>query len=200
MTFEDITIEQYIKAKWRGDRSIITTDEELKDIETEYIDAAGLYESEEFSKVCYIHYLNNRINSVNLSIELQMKFLDEFGVPNIAAFSFLKKFGHTVVWKGNKEEFKKMLERIASKEKKYVSMLEKNIKELGDIRKNKNANKPQEEKTDKEVREAFIRTLISLGKVYLNLNRKETMLDEMAYMIKQQSEERENIENSKRKP
>lgn len=198
MTFEDITIEQYMKAKWRGDRTFITTDELLKDIETEYIDAAGLYESEEFGKIVYIHYLNNRVNSISLSLRLQRDFLEEFGQPNIPALSFLRKFAHKVEWRDDKKSFLETLDRIEMKEKKYISQLEKNIKELGDIRNNKKKeNKP--EKTEKEIRESFVRTLVSLGKIYINLNREKTYMDELAAMIKCQSDEAEKIENSKSK-
>ena len=43
MEIDEITINQYKNAKWKDDRSLIN-EEQLKKIENDYIDIAGLFE------------------------------------------------------------------------------------------------------------------------------------------------------------
>jgi len=190
MTFEDITIDQYINAKWKGDISVVSP-EELETIQEQYADTSGLYESEEFSKVAYIHYLNNRINSVKLSIRLQYEFIENFGKPYIPELKFFKKFGHRVEWNDNMEKFLEELRKIDQKEKKYISQLENAIKELTDLR----AKREKKDPPKKQTRQDFIATIISLGKVGYRIKRSETTLEEVALMIKKQYEEAAEINN-----
>jgi len=189
MTYEDVTINQYINAKWKGDTTHLSF-EELSEIESEYIDTAGLFESEEFHKVAYIHYLNNRKNSISLSIRLQEEFIKEFNIPYIPELKFFKKFGHIVKWnEGDIEGFIEQLRKVEYKEKKYISQLETSIKELTDLRKKRNSG----EKPKEQTRGKFISTLISLGKIGYDINRNETTMEELAYMIKNQSDEAARI-------
>lgn len=191
-TYEDISIEEYINAKWRGDISVISP-EEFVEIETQYIDTAGLYESAEFEKVSYIHYLNNRKNSIALSIRLQREFIENFNIPYVPELGFFKKFGHTVKWNNDITDFIEQLRRIESKEKKYISQLEIAIKELTDMREKKEKGVQQK----KQTRGEFVSTLISLGKCGYRIKRKETSLEELAYMIKQQKEEQDKLNKHK---
>lgn len=193
MQYEDCTINQYIKAKFKKDYTEISK-EQLKEIETEYVDTSGLYDSEEFAKTSYIHYLTNRKNSIALSIRLQEEFLVEFGVPFIQELKFLKKFGHTVTWNGDVKDFNRQIRKIEEKEARYTSQLEKCIKELIELRKKNDAAKGEEKI---ENRGSFIATLISLGKIGYDIRRDETTMEDLAYMIKKQMEEVEQIKNKK---
>lgn len=172
-----------MSALFKADRSVMS-EEEFKIVYTEYVDTAGLFASEEFSKVSYIHYLNNRINSVKLAIKLQKDFIDNFDIAYIDGLPFFKKFGHTIYW-NDKISFLKALDKIEKKEFKYISQLEKNYKELTESRIKKN----RKEKTVEQTRGSFIRTLNSLGKIGYKIQQDITTVEELAWMIKQQSEE-----------
>ena len=192
MAYEKYTVKQFEDALFNKDRSVIS-DEEFKIVYSEYIDTAELFDSEEFTKVSYIHYLNNRINSVKIALRLQREFLNNFGVPNVPEFKFLKKFGHNLFWDGNETRFEESLKRIESKEFKYMSELEVCIKRLVDSRLKKN-NKDTSEVLR---RESFVRTIISLGKIGYRIDKFVTTVEELAFMIKLQLEELKEVKNRK---
>lgn len=186
MAFEKYNLEQFIDALYSGNRSVIS-EEELSVVYSEYVDIAGLFDTEEFEKICYIHFLENRINSLKIATKLQVDFLEEFGIPYIQNFEFFKKFGYNLVW-NNKDGFLSQIEKIKNKELKYIPRIESSIKELNTIRENKNKIK-QKEQTQQEKRGSMIRTINSLNKIGYSINKKETTVEEFAYMIKQQTEE-----------
>lgn len=192
MAFEKYTVRQYMNAKYRDDFTITGIPEhEVNIAHTEYIDVAGLFQSEEFNKVSYIHFLNNRINTIKLSIRLQKDFLDNFDIPYQEGFKMFKKFGHNLYW-NNKEQFLRELTKIEMKENKYISQLEKNIKELKEER----LKSIKKEVTVEQSRGSFIRTVNSLGKLGYKIDMDKTMLEEFAYMIKQQTEENEALKQT----
>lgn len=192
MAYELYTVQQYMDALYKGDRSVMS-EEILKEVNTEYIDTAGLYETEEFQKVSHIHYINNRINTIKLEIALQKRFLSEFGVPFINQFEWFKKrFGHRLVWKCNEldilecqDDFLEQLKKIELKENKYISTVEKDIKELIEMRDKKNSKKVS---SNEESRGSFIRTLISLRKLNYVIVNTVTTVEELSWMIKMQQE------------
>lgn len=193
MQAKDCSVRNFMKSYF--DRDFTTISEpDIKDIYTEYVDIAGLFETEEFARVCHVHYLNNRINSVRLSIKLQTDFLEGFGTPYIPELKFFNKFGHKLMWHEDKKRFLDDLKKIELKENKYISTLESKMKELIELRKSKSNNEQPKELS----RNAFIRTLNSLGKMGYKIDKDDTMMDEVALMIKQQSEEAEQIKNSRK--
>lgn len=193
LTYEDVTIDDYIKAKFKNDFSVIPK-EDFDNIEVQYIDTSGLYETEEFSKIAYIHYLNNRKNSISLSIRLQTEFLNVFGKPYIPELVFFKKFGYNIVWKDSAEIFFNDLKKIQDSEKKYTSRLENEIKELIKLREKKqNSNE-----SVSQTRHDFISTIISLGKIGYKIDKNTTTLEEFSLMIKKQNEEAEAFKKSKK--
>jgi hypothetical protein len=198
--YEDYSVRQFMNAWFKKDFSQMS-EEHFNVAYTEYVDTAGLYETDEFERVTYIHFLNNRINSVKLGLRLQRMFLLEFDAPYQPAFSFFEEFGHYLKWTGDVGKFLADLEKIENKEKKYISVLEGKIKELNELKKNK-SKKSEEEKDeeDKEkdmnkTREAFVRTLNSLGKIGYKIDKDTTTVEELALMIKQQQEEYESLKN-----
>lgn len=184
--YEDITIRQFMNASWKGDRSVIN-EEQLKIAETEYIDTAGLYETESFNKECYIQFLTTRINVVTIGIRLQREFLQEFDVPYSPELKVFHKYGHYPVWENNKEKFLKSLTMIEKMEKVYISQLEIKIKELEDYKKLKDTK--EQNQSIKVSRGSFIQTVNSLGKLNYKIYYDTTRLEEMAYMVKAQLEE-----------
>lgn len=184
MAYENYTVRQFENAMFKNDRTVMD-EETFQLVNTEYIDTAGLYETEEFSQVTYIHYLNGRINTVKIAIRLQREFLEEFGVPYQPGFEVLKKNGYSLYWKNDKEQFLKSLERIENKDKKYLSELEGCMKKLKDTR----AKKNNKEESVKISRGSWIRTINSLGKIGYKIDKDKETVEDLAYMIKAQTEE-----------
>lgn len=185
MAFENYTVRQYINARFAGDRTVMS-DEEYNIVHTEFIDAAGLYETEEFGDVSYIYFLNNRINTINIGIRLHREFLVDFKFPYIEQLNRFEKYGHRLYWNNNEEDFLKQLDRIENREKKYVSQLENCIKLLKDKRQKK-INK--ETVSKKDFRGDFIMMLNSLGKNGYKIDKDKETVEDIAYMVKQQTEE-----------
>lgn len=192
MAFEDYTIKQFMKAWFKEDYSEISQSE-FKLVYDEYIDASGLFVSEDFDKVSYVNFLLNRINSVKIFLELQIKYLEEFEVPNVEKFSFLKKFGYSLKWNNSCKDFRNQIESIKSKEIKYVTKLNSSIKEIEEKKEKDKANKKEPSKKDS--RNSFIRMLNSLGKNGFRIDNEKTTVEELALMIKQQIEEIEILKS-----
>lgn len=197
MAYELYTVRQFMNAWFRNDYSIIS-EEEFRVVRTEYIDTAGLYDENIFQKVCYIYFLNSRINSISLSLKLQKDFLKEFDIPYKPAFSFLSKFGHRVKWNNDIDDFLQQLDKIERRESRYTSMIENEIVELKKLQKQAKIN-DEEEEDIKVVRERFIRTINTLGKIGYKIEYDGTTVEEMALMIKQQTEEVESMNNNNMK-
>lgn len=186
MAFENYTIAQFMDAMFKNDRSVIS-EEELAIVYEEYIDVAEIYEKEKFENSKYVNFIANRINSVHLSIKLQKEFLEEFGVPFEKELVFFRKFGYIVRWT-NKEAFLKKLEEIENKEKKYISQLEGRIKEMIE----KDIKREKGEITIKQSRGSFIKTINSLNKVGYKIDKNSDTVEDLAYMIKQETEDSKN--------
>lgn len=191
MAFEKYTVRQFEKAWFDDDRSVMD-EYEFKQVHTEYMDTSGLFENEEFDKVCYIYWLNNRINSIKLGITLQKEFLKLFSIPYKPAFSFFVEFGHNLKWNDNVDDFEQQLFVVETREKMYIGELEGAMNELKEIRNKRNKG---ETPTTKKSRSSFIRTRNTLGKIGYPIDPDKTTVEEMALMIKQQSEEAEQFKN-----
>lgn len=180
--YEDITIREFQNALYKDDRSIMN-EEELNICNTEFIDTAGLYDSDEFNKVAYIAQLNNRINTIRLSIKLQKDFVEEFNICYKPGLQKFKQFGYSVKWI-DKETFLNKLYEIEMSEKMYISQVEIKGKELEKLRESRG---PKEDM--KKTRGNFIKIINSLGKANYRIDNDKTTVEELAYMIKQRSEE-----------
>ena len=192
MAYENYTIQQYMDAKYKGDRSVMS-EEEFQIVQTEYIDTAGLYESEEFSKVCYITFVSGRINSVNTAIRLHREFINHIGQPYLPGFEFMKLKGHKLYWNKNYpdriEDFLKQLEKVEQRERKWTSILENEIKNLTEMRLKKKNGVKDDETGEKEKRGGFIKTINSLRKIGYPIVLKENTMEEFSYMVKQARED-----------
>lgn len=183
MQLDEITIDDFRRAKFKGDRSVIKTDDDLSEVEVVYYDIAGLFETEDFNRVSHINYLSTRNNSVEFFCKLQIEFLIEFSVPYISGFEFIKKFGYNLKWEKDHLDFLSQIEKIRKREKKFIDQLEGAINELEEYRsKNK-----KEDGVKKEVTiGSFLNTLFSLRKCGFQFDNKSTSMEELAYMIKYQ--------------
>lgn len=188
MAFEDVIINDFMDCWFKKDYSKISEDD-FGIIYGEYMDTSGMFATAQFDLVIYIQDLSNRINSINYFIEIQNKFLKEFGVPYVDHFSFVEKFGHKLIWKDN-ETFIKDCKKILLKERKYHTILKTKENQLIEERKKQNNG---EVVTDKQTRQSFIRMLNSLSKIGYNIDRTKTTVEELALMLKQHYEESEKI-------
>ena len=192
MAFENYTILQFIDALYKDDRSVMSEDE-LNIVYDEYVDISELYDIERLQDSKYIHFLNNRINSVKMAIKLQKMFLEEFGVPYEQEFIFFRRFGYIIKWK-DKESFLIQLEKIENGEKKFISQLEGKVKEFIEKEEKKLKEKEDEEKEGKvtkikQSRGAFISMLNSLRKIGWVLDKQKDTVEDLAYAIKSQLDE-----------
>lgn len=167
------------------------TEEIFEQCKSEYVDTAGLYQSEDFEKVSYIYFLNNRVNSVSIFLKAQRLFIKEFGQPCEEYFKFIKKFGHNLRWSNNLENFEIQLKTIEQKETLYASRLKKEIKELKESR-----EKQVKVKTEDTTRATFFKTLNSLGKIGYKFDEDKTTVERLALIIVQQKQEIDSIKNT----
>ena len=184
MAFEKYNIKQFKSAWFEQDYSELSK-EEFDICYTEYVDTAGLFNTENFEKITYINYLANRINSVNLAIKTHKDFIRDFGVHYESGLKFFEKFGHYIKF-NTLEQFLKDLDKIELKERKYISELENASVDLGKL-KTKKDNKVS---TVKESRASFIRMLSSLRKIGWVIDDYVTTIEELAIIVKSQSEQR----------
>lgn len=182
--YEDVTIKDFSDA-WFKEKYDKLSKDDFETCYSEYIDAAGLFATEEFDIVANIHYLNNRINSVKLWVDLQKKFINIFAEPYQEAFKFINKFGHKLKWNNDIENFINQLDLILVKESKYQVEFDKKQKQLLDARKKRG----NQESNPKQSREQFLMMLNSLGKIGYKIDKNETTVEELALMLKQQEEE-----------
>lgn len=184
MAYELFTIRQFENAMFKGDRSVMD-DETFNIVFNEYIDKAKLYETEQFAKVTYIHYLSSRNNIIKLAIKLQREFVKSFGEPCVENFDIFKSRGISIKWDGDLGDFLELLSKIEKNEMKFVSELENCIKDLMELKKRK---------TDKEIsetirRESWMMTIITLLKIGYKIDKDKETVEELALMILNQTEE-----------
>lgn len=199
MTYEDCTIENFMSCWFSKDYSNVS-EQEFKIIYAQYLDASGLFLTEDFERISLIRHLNQRLNYVKLFIKLQRNYIIEFDKPFLRPdeFETLKQeYGYVLVWREDLVDFENQLKRIESKEIKHNSFLEGKIKELNDSRKDvdKEIKIENDEEKLKKSRISFIRMLNSLGKIGFKLDRKTTFVEELALMIRQQIEDSEEQSN-----
>lgn len=189
MAYEIYTIQQFMDAWFNNSRDVIKSEEEFAKVYSEYIDTSGLYITEEFDKMAYITFLENRINTIELFIYNQERYYEDFGVPYFPAFEIISKYGHKYKWDGNGDAFLKFLLNVKTKETKYKSLLSAAEQELDEIRsKNKKDKSLSEGKKETSTRHSFIRMMNSLCQNGFSISKKDTTVEELSLMIKQQLE------------
>ena len=178
-----------MSAWFKEDYSQLSKDD-FDTVYSEYIDATGMFASEEFDLVSGIHYINNRINTIKTWVSLQKQCLFLLGEPFLDELDFLSKYGHHVSWNNDIEDFNKQLDRIIIRDSRYQIDLEQKYKKLDELKNKKDIKEP----TKKDEREQFIRMINSLGKIGFNIDKNETTVEELALMLKQQFEENDKLE------
>jgi hypothetical protein len=176
------TINEFMSCLFENDFSVIPEDT-FKDIHTEYIDISGQYESAEYEHIKTILTLSTRIELIKTYLYIEYQFLCQFERPFLPACRDLKKFGYTLTWRDDTEDFVRQLEDIEQREKKFNLQLEGEKKIL---EKSRNAtNEPV-----KQSRKEFLKMIIDLQKQNYKIDRDKTTVEELAITI---SELRDNI-------
>lgn len=189
MAYESYTVQQFFDARYKDDRSIMS-EEVYKTVEEEFVDTAGLYNTDEFDKVSYIHFLHNRVNTIGISLNSQRDFVKEFGIAYIPNFELLQEFGYFLIWE-NEKQFLDQLQSIEYCEMVFVDELQNSIKELNDLK--EQSKKTRKVYSKKQSRESLVRTIVSLRKLGHQIKNTETTVEELAICIKDQKESAENL-------
>jgi hypothetical protein len=196
------TIRQFMQCSFDGKLKVLILEGEASDedlraafeyIYAEYVDFSDLYQSQEFEMVAYINSLDTRIQVVKRFVDLQRKFLAQFGMPYLPGFEMVKRYGHHIYWDAHypdKDVFLKKLSQIELKEKKYETKVSQKVTELLELRK----KKVKKEHTILESRKDFVTMLNRLQQARFNIDKDKTSVEELALMIKDQ---RDQIEETK---
>jgi hypothetical protein len=186
--YEEVTIDMFMEA-WFKEKYDRLSKEDFDICYAEYIDATGLFATEEFDLVAGIHYLTNKVNSIRIWVSLQRQYILIFQEPYLEHLDFLTRYGYNIKWNGDVEDFEKQLNNILLRDSKSKVDLESKQKKLNDLRDKK--DKPL---TPKQTREQFIRMMNSLGKIGFTISKKETTVEELALMLTQQFEEQDKLQ------
>lgn len=184
MAYELWTIRQVERAWFNKDYSEISEDL-FKIIYTEFVDTTGGYIGAHFDKLSYIKLLENRINTVNKFITLQILFVEEFGVAYQKSFEIVKQYGYSVKWAGDKDRFLQQLEDIKVQESYTNSDLQISIKEFEEL---ENSEK-QPEQTLKQKRENWMNCVNSLIKIGYPIDKDKMMFEEISFIIKYEKDQ-----------
>lgn len=197
---EDCTIKQFMDCCFKDKYKVLliegdASDELLKAafeyIYAEYVDYAQLYQNREFEITAYIESLGNRMATVKRFIELQKRFISEFGCPYVMGFEIVEKYGYRLQWdfdNPNKEVFLKSLSKIRVSEKRYELEIDKKVKELVDLHKKKTSKTF----TILESRKEFISMLTRLQQARYQIDREKTTVEELAICIRDQRDQQES--------
>lgn len=195
----DCTVKQFIRCAFEQKYRVLliegqATDDELREafefIYSQYIDYAGLYETREFEMSAYINSLDNRIQTIKRFTELQLSFIAEFELPFIPGFEMVEKYGHHLYWDDEQpdiEAFKKRLQQIGGKEKKYESILKNKVTELIEFRR----RQIKKEFTLLETRKQFMTMLNRLQQQKFVIDKATTTVEELALMIQDSRDQAE---------
>lgn len=169
---------------WFDEDTSVMNVEQFQKLYYEYIDLSGSAFNKDFEKKAHINYLITRTNSVKLFINLQREFVKDFDICYKPNLSFLSNFGYTFKWE-NKEQFLKLLNKIESKEQKYIIQLEELAASISE----------EHNEEEKQTRKGFMSNIISLRKNGYEVNLNETTVEELALSIKHSIDEYNNYKN-----
>jgi hypothetical protein len=198
---QDCSIRDFMRCLFDTKYSVLlkegeATDEEMKaafdNIQSEYIDMAGQYESGEYYASKDAMEIELRIKVVSSLLELQKQSLAQISLPYFPAFSEFKKFGYRLKWNDDFGQFTQQLDKVESGEKKALIELDMAFKMLESYR-----NKNQLSANEKPDRKEFIKLLNCLQRDKYTIDKEKTSMEDLAYMISEQRDQVRNMELSK---
>jgi transcriptional regulator with PAS, ATPase and Fis domain len=182
------------------------TDKQLKeafeDIVIEYIDLAGLVDNEEIGLTKRIEQLRIRVTVIDTAIGLQKQSIRHFREPFVEGLPLLKKYGYSIAWNKDAEQFLKELSRIETREKVQQVYLLEAEKEVEQLKKNKSAKVSKDIRNPTKERQKFIDLLTTLPTAGYMIDKERTTVEELASMIRQYNEasrQREQVAHQKAK-
>lgn len=190
---QDCNVAKFMACCFGGKYDVLLIDgtisnpEDLKTafefIYAEFIDLAALWETREFELYAYITHLDGRINMVKQFVNLQKRFIAEFGIPFMAGFGLVKKYGHSLSFipgESNIDVFLKKLDAILMGEKRTEHEMTIKINELADLHKKKAAKQHVQLQTRSE----FVTMLNRLQQNKFVIDREKTTVEDLALIIK----------------
>jgi hypothetical protein len=179
--YSNCTIAMFMDAAFNDARDVLS-DEDLANINNQYLDESGLYLNTDFELVASINFLQNRINCINLGLQIHRQCLKLCGVPVVDRLDYFTKWGHYLTWRDDIANFEKQLNNIETKEKRFISQINAKKKQLEDFR------KIQPKQDTKQSRINFLRMLVSLQKLNYKIDKHSTTMEDLAIMIKDNKE------------
>jgi len=188
----DCTVKQFMDCLFAQRYKVLIlegepSEEELRNahelIYAQYVDLSGLFVTREFELSAYIQSLENRLNTVIRFIELQRAYIAEFGRPFTPAFHIVKKYGHSLYWNHDSPDlplFLAKMDKMPAKEARYKVELDAKKKELFDMQR----KKVKGEYNPLESRGQFVTMLNRLQQAKFVIEKPNTSVEELAYMIK----------------
>ena len=183
----ECTINQYIKCRFDGKYNVLGegSETELKEafyqIETEYIDLSGQYESGDYESIKSIISLGTRIKHIELLLFINQECIKEFNSPWLPSIVDFKKYGYNLTWNKSIDDFLAQLQNVESSEKIFIVELE--------IAKSKLKKPDENEETKTFKRADFIKMIINLQKLKYIIDRDKTTMEEFAIMVGEAREE-----------
>lgn len=190
VTASSCTIKRFISAWFDNEREEI----DFEAIHLEYVDLSGIGKTRQLELEARVQWINNRVERVKMLIYALRTCIEEFGFPFQAAIDDLRKMGHKLTWPEEKVLFLQQLQRIESKEKKYIMQLDEAIGELNAFVEQQNTGAAQ---TNIQSRQSFITNINVIRKSGYPVIQNETTVEEFALMIKAHNEEIERQNKKK---
>lgn len=188
------SLKRFMSAWFDNEREEI----DFESIHLEYVDLSGIGKTAQLELEARVQWINNRIERVKMLIYALRMCLEEFGRPFQAAIEDLRKMGHKLTWSQESADVGLMLQqlqRIESKEKRFLIQLEDAQTALDTFIQNQNAGAPQ---TNIQTRQSFITNMNVLRKEGYPVIQNETTVEEFALMIKAHNEEIERQNKTKK--
>lgn len=175
-TLADITVHQFMRCLFHGEREGIDNWEELF---TLYVDISGMGETRQLGILTTLHKLKTRLSFIDGFIDYQKRFFEITKEPAQDKIPDLHKYGHRLVWKQDADNWEQQLNRVLTREKTNVvemNILQKEFDEL---------NTTGVVKEDDRARNDFIRLMNAVSKENgYRVDKMNTTMEEYGLMIK----------------
>ena len=183
MIYEEVIIKDFIDA-WFNKKYNKLPKDFFEICYNEYIDTTGLFISEEFDKVGYIHFLNNRIYCIKYMIALHKLYIENLDELLLEFIDCFEQYGYFFCGK-TKDEFIIFLSEVEQGEIIQKTYLDAAMKELDSLRK----EKKKDNRSEQEVRHSFLTMIHSLCKIGYKIDIEKNTVEDLALIVKKQMDE-----------
>ena len=187
MIYEEVTIKDFIDA-WFNENYTKLPKDFFEICYSEYIDTAGLFATEEFDKVAYITYLNNRINYIKICLYVHRLSIEKLGEQLVNNFVMFEEYGY-IIESGKNVDILRQLDNIERSESIQKSYFDSAIKDLDNIRKSKSIGSEGKKRSIKDTRHSFLTMIHSLCKIGYKIDIDKNTVEDLALIVKKQMED-----------